>query len=242
MIALIDVGNTYFKYVLVDADTKPSFDVGYTAVKHNDVNEQLLSTILKDATTVVYASVSNKVLLSTVTTYCQQNSIACIHVETSAEALGVKNAYTDFSKLGVDRWLALIAAKHYFPDQSCMIVDAGTATTIDIINSQGVHLGGWILPGLDTMVNALLQHTDKIEAEIEYPQQVAFGQNTQGCVNNGVVAATLGGIEKAYQKLDNQDTKLVITGGYGELLSSQLTIDSILEPMLVFKGLYQFKD
>ncbi|WP_352284776.1 type III pantothenate kinase, partial [Pseudoalteromonas sp. Q18-MNA-CIBAN-0097] len=71
-------------------------------------------------------------------------------------------AYEHVGNLGIDRWLALIAGFTLYPNTACIVVDAGTATTIDVLDSEGLHLGGWILPGLDLMTSSLTQNTQRV--------------------------------------------------------------------------------
>ena len=72
------------------------------------------------------------------------------------------SGYRDPERLGVDRWLALIAARER-SKQPTVIVDAGSACTIDLLDSEGRHLGGYILPGLTAMGEALVRGTHQIQ-------------------------------------------------------------------------------
>jgi pantothenate kinase type III len=82
----------------------------------------------------------------------------CCQIYTQKYALGVRNAYPKHNKLGVDRWLAMLAAYHYYNAPVC-IVSCGSALTLDIVDSQGQHLGGMIMPGLNLMQQALSRGT-----------------------------------------------------------------------------------
>jgi type III pantothenate kinase len=80
-------------------------------------------------------------------------------VAVRGSCLGLRVAYEDPSRLGVDRWLALLAAQGHWGSGSALIVDAGTAVTYDLLHDGGRHLGGLILPGIEMMRGALLQGT-----------------------------------------------------------------------------------
>ena len=70
------------------------------------------------------------------------------------QACGVRNGYESPEQLGPDRWAALIAARALEPGRACLVVNAGTATTVDALSAQGEFLGGLILPGVDLMRSA----------------------------------------------------------------------------------------
>ena len=90
----------------------------------------------------------------------------CFHVvpvfaRSARQGAGVKNGYADAAQLGVDRWLAICAAYHRYQAAVC-VVDAGTATTIDVVSASGEHRGGLILPGLRLMASALMRETSDL--------------------------------------------------------------------------------
>ena len=70
----------------------------------------------------------------------------------------MRNAYAEPARLGIDRWAAIIAAYHRFPEGAC-VVDCGTACTFDLVDAGGRHRGGYILPGLSAMEGAVLGET-----------------------------------------------------------------------------------
>ncbi len=85
-------------------------------------------------------------------------SIEIIKAQTTAEKCGVKNAYRNPEKLGIDRWLALIAVHQHYP-ANCWIIDCGSAITLDYVLQNGQHQGGLIAPGLNMMQQALTKNT-----------------------------------------------------------------------------------
>src|SRR6185503_15791565 len=82
-------------------------------------------------------------------------------VATAAEQFGVRCAYTEPSRLGVDRWVAVLAAYHAARGAACAI-DAGTAVTFDAVDSAGMHLGGLIFPSARLLAAALDRNTSNI--------------------------------------------------------------------------------
>ncbi|QWF69642.1 type III pantothenate kinase [Methylomonas paludis] len=152
----------------------------------------------------------------------------------AAQAFGVTNAYQNPEKLGIDRWLALLAAHHYYPG-SCCIVDCGTALTIDLINADGLHLGGLICPGLMVMKKALLANTAALEFERVAPQ-LMLADTTAAAIDNGVLAAGAGCIEAIVSRLEPTD-HILLCGGDASLLAGQLNLNVQIDADLVFKGL-----
>ena len=107
--------------------------------------------------------------------------------ETQSEQCGVKNAYPVPSQLGVDRWMAILAAWNKCKT-GCVVVDAGTALTIDVVDPQGKHLGGYIVPGLATMRRTLFDTTRDVKVDEEgLPSDIrSYPANTDDAVRVGV--------------------------------------------------------
>lgn len=84
--------------------------------------------------------------------------------ESTAMAAGVRNGYADPAQLGVDRWLALVAARNAYPDRPLCVIDCGTAFTADFMDSSGQHLGGYIAPGRSTMFACLNEGGARVPA------------------------------------------------------------------------------
>lgn len=109
---------------------------------------------------------------------------------SAANGAGVRSGYTDPAQLGVDRWLAICAAFARYRAPVC-VVDAGTATTVDVVTGEGQHEGGLILPGIALMQSALLGHTGdlaRLAAEGDPGDQGAVPDGTAGGPGDRVVA------------------------------------------------------
>lgn len=153
------------------------------------------------------------------------------------EACGVRSGYRDPRKLGVDRWLALIAARHHHPLPAC-IVDCGTALTLDVLDNDGRHHGGLICPGAALMRRSLGQGTAQVEAE-EHETDALLGDHTAAAVTLGVEAALAGLVERSLARLAPRwpDLHLVLTGGDAIRLARNLSRPAQLAPDLVLRGL-----
>jgi type III pantothenate kinase len=163
---------------------------------------------------------------------------------STANCCGVTNAYTNPERLGVDRWLALIAA-YKSCGHAVMVVDAGTALTIDAVDDAGHHIGGYIIPGIRLMEHALSNGTDRVRYESgQAIASVTLGRDTRDCVQHGVVAALVGAIIVASEQFKAAVGKpplIYITGGSSALLNECLqnisALDIRVEADLVLNGL-----
>lgn len=158
-----------------------------------------------------------------------------ISVPKSSATFGsVINAYPQPEKLGVDRWLALLAAHHYYPGNSC-IIDCGTAITLDFIDSQGQHRGGLISPGLLLMKKALAQNTAALDLN-QQTQVLGLADNTISAIDSGTFLAAIGLIEAAIKRYQPVE-QVIITGGDADLIEQYLSMNLISDQALVLKGL-----
>lgn len=163
----------------------------------------------------------------------------------TAECGGVRCAYRDISRLGVDRWLAVLAAYRRAPEPA-LVVDCGSAVTLDLLGANGEHLGGYIVPGLGLMRRALYSDTDavKVQPPSESVDVLSPGQNTQDAVNRGLPLMVLGAVERAYDALAHQCAvegsmrpRLLFCGGDGGLLAPWCDRPNEVVEDLVMEGL-----
>ena len=136
---------------------------------------------------------------------------------SQAECAGVRNGYDDVSRMGVDRWLAMLAAYNSCRD-ACVIIDAGTALTIDAVGKDGQHHGGYILPGAGLALRALEQSTGRVRFGIAESADTGLGKNTDACVHNGKWLGLVGAVKLALYEAEKQigrHYKVLVTGGDG---------------------------
>lgn len=152
---------------------------------------------------------------------------------------GVINGYQLPEKLGVDRWLGILAAKARTLG-ACIVVDCGSAITVDLVTPQGEHLGGYIAPGLRLMREALNTKTSAIKlSQIGYPENDFPGRNTVAAIKSAELGMISGLVDHARSVLLHYGAalpKLWVTGGDGEWLASMLD-NSIFDEDLVLEGL-----
>jgi type III pantothenate kinase len=151
------------------------------------------------------------------------------------EMCGLKNSYVNPAKMGVDRWLAMLAAWGTEPNHQHIVIDAGTAITLDIIDTNGQHLGGYICPGFNMMKSTLLSGTSKVRAEESWVHGRTPGESTQLCVDHGIQDMVLSWIERHCHAMPG--ARIWVSGGDGVMLCKHLTIEHTLNADLVLDGL-----
>jgi len=237
---LVDVGNSRTKF-LFEIDNK------LTEIEHiaNDaVNNNWLTKISGEIESITLASVNKNHLTDVFCKYSKQNKIPFIQVKSEGERFGVMSSYQEPEALGVDRWLTLLAANNLYKNKNVLIIDAGTATTADLLDKNANHAGGWILPGIDTLFSSLLVNTTQVLATQAPVSTIALGKNTSECVNNACWAATIGFIEQAViqaKKLMILD-EILITGGNAQGISKLLAEEHTVIDKLVFHGMLRFNE
>ena len=156
---------------------------------------------------------------------------------------GVVNGYQVVSQMGVDRWLAVLAAFQAIKGP-CVVVDCGTACTVDVVAPGGRHIGGYIVPGLKMMTNILFHDTEcVISPVVPYVIPPAPGKSTDTAVSAGLPAMIIGLIEYALMDdvLAGSKVPVVLTGGDGrvfqQVLINRLGLRVDFNAQLVLDGL-----
>lgn len=235
---LVDIGNTRTKYTF-----EQQGELSIIQSERNEtINEKWLSSITEPVVSIVVASVSEAHIIEVFIAYAQQHNIELHIVNSESKRFGVTSSYQQPTTLGIDRWLTLLAANILYPDENVLIIDAGTATTIDLLDSNGIHLGGWILPGIDILFNSLLSNTSKVLATQEHQANISFGKSTSDGVNNACWAATLGFIEQGIKQANKQVSldNVLLTGGNAKKVSALLNRQHRIINELVFIGMQRF--
>lgn len=150
-----------------------------------------------------------------------------------AERCGVRSRYDPPGKLGSDRWAALVAAQALQPG-GCLVVNAGTATTVDRLSAAGEFLGGLILPGVDLMRFVLHEHTGRLP--LQEGNFVRTPRNTVDAIETGCRHAQAGAVERMY-RVAGAGAQCLVSGGAGPSLIEQLEIPCRYVENLVLEGL-----
>jgi len=157
-------------------------------------------------------------------------------LESQSEQCGVTSHYSAPQQLGVDRWMALLAARSRTRD-GCLVVSAGTAMTVDALAADGQFLGGIIVPGIALTAQALQQGTALVgqtDGQIR-----TFPRNTADAVRTGAVLAMAGAISLMHARLSSLSAvrlRCLLTGGDAGVLMPLLQLDAECVPDLVLEG------
>ena len=167
-------------------------------------------------------------------------------VVSSAKACGVVNGYDHPSRLGVDRWVALIGARQRLlrqgPPRPALVVMVGTAVTVDALDTSGRFLGGLILPGFGLMLRALEMGTAGLKAPTG--EAVDFPTHTSDALMSGGADAIAGAVERMHRRLrarTGEAPALLMTGGAAVKLGPIVDLPFETVDTLIFEGLLQLQ-
>lgn len=247
---LLDAGNTRLKWAVLDLaqhDAHPAQAalsdspawLGQGATIYGD-----LATLTTDwqqwgKLNIGYGvRVANNDAISRVQQVLAALDLAVDWLRVGNRAGGVRNAYEPPESLGADRWAALLAARERTAD-CALVISAGTALTIDALDTNGDFLGGTILPGLHSMRQAL--GLDTAQVGLQYGKLQTFPNNTADAVESGLISACLGAITTMQAHLENKTgsvPRIFLTGGDGASLRFFLPEGITMVPGLVLEGVY----
>lgn len=246
---LMDIGNTRLKWgVLDNGAIRRTGHISHEKIREDGLTA-LTSKLPRHVDTVLASNVSGVSFATRLSGVIGMHCDCDVHfAHSTASACGVTNSYRQPRRLGVDRWMAMIGAWSEF-ESSCLVIDAGTAVTIDAIDDSGQHLGGQILPGVALMARVLASNTSDIPATSRRSARKAndigmFARNTGGAVAFGALNAVVGAVERAERVMrgEGHSPALVLTGGDASRILSSLETEPNHRPHLVLQGLARMLD
>lgn len=253
MLLTIDAGNTRTKWAIFNRNGEIT---QHGACANDQLSSIDLSPELLGYERIIISNVAGKAHAFRLENLLANHHLPVRWLKASHAACNVINGYIDVETLGTDRWASLIAAWHikYTP---CVVVNAGTAITIDALhsqsenNQQGEFLGGMILPGLNLMQKSLGLGTAQLpikDAAQDFNENTPadiFAKSTTQAIAAGAVHAITGAIEYMANALKSQCGQtpfIILSGGDAPVIQSYLT-DAVTNPIvivdnLVLKGLH----
>ncbi len=241
---LIDFGNTRCKWALasdVNLQTVSAFQ--YT-------NEDPTLRVEEVLQAIDFAGIEQIDAVSVLGPVFEQIFVNKLKLITSREVTffrsqqknyGVKLSYTNEHTYGADRYAALIGAHHRVSGDK-VVLDCGTATTVDMIDASGVHAGGLIMPGVSLMVDSLANKTTGIPMNDANQAVRLLCNNTEQAVYSGCALMLQYGLNGIIQQLvenTGKQTSVLITGGASHLLelAAFANVTYIERPHLILEGL-----
>ena len=231
-VVLIDVGNTRGKWLCVGSDGP---------VRRGDAAPDAVAASLPPAprgTPALISSVAADATDATLRTALEARGYTTWFAQSHALLDGLRNGYEAPAGLGVDRWLAMLAALQRCRGRRFCVVDAGSALTIDFVAADGTHEGGFILPGRRLMERALQVDTGRVRYAGADVSGLAPGRSTAEAVGHGIGLALAGAVQLALARARRESAldAVLLCGGDAGLLAQHID-DAELAPDLVFEGL-----
>ncbi|MEL7121546.1 MAG: type III pantothenate kinase [Bacteroidota bacterium] len=193
---------------------------------------------------------TKKVILSTVSSSLSQDEIDQLGRHfffiqlNETTALPIVNEYETPETLGKDRLAAVVGANHLFPNQNCLVIDAGTCITLDVITAKGHFKGGNISPGLEMRMKAMHHFTANLP--LVEPEELKnwLGTNTRSALINGAQVGTICEMD-AFLALCQEkyhSINVILTGGDADFLAKQWKRKIFVHHNLVLRGLNKILD
>ena len=170
-----------------------------------------------------------------------RSSLRCQIIGVDSAHAPLHIAYESPQKLGHDRIANAFGARYHAPN-GAIVVDLGTATHFDVITPDGTFLGGPILAGVQTMLDALTQRIPHLPAFALTDDIQPVSNSTQAALNTGAILGTAGAIEKIIAEIQKQidfAPQIILTGGHAPLIAPHIHYD-LWAPHLTLEGLCQY--
>ena len=239
MLLAIDVGNTSIHSGIFDKKTlKKTFRIPAYSDRLDRIYEVKLKPYLKKIDSVIVASVVPLALKKVGKAIKKAINKNCIVVGRDIDS-GVKNLYRNPKQVGSDRLVNARAAYELYGG-GCIIVDFGTAITIDIVNKRKEYIGGVIAPGPGISLWALSEKTALLPKVIIKKPKGILGRETKESMLIGVIygfSSLCDGIVGRLKKRYCRNAMVIATGGFSKLIGPYCETIDMIDPELTLKGL-----
>ena len=230
---LVDIGNTRLKWRLQEHGLVKCSG----AILVSDLSFAQLQAALPTSVAGVYwASVASDEKGRCLEAWAYQKNVPHHQFTTQEDWQSLINGYQQAQSLGVDRWLAMVAARQFTQSAVC-VVDCGSAITFDYVNCEGCHVGSYIIPGARLMSQALARDTAKITFAQKTIKNVRPGTNTTQAVLAGCSQMARHGVFGLVRDAQSHGYEILMCGGDGMAIANELAVTYVAE--LVLDGLAQ---
>lgn len=240
MMLLCDVGNTRIKWALASDRGRLEPAAALAHRGHHSVSAELERSLasLGRVERVVACSVASPDVNERLER-CARDlwSLSPQWMPARRRGWGVQCAYSAPESMGADRWAMLVGARRRHPEGAC-VVSCGTAVTVDLLDGEGLHLGGVILPGISLMRRSLAENTALIAPSTG--KVAAFPDNTPDAVATGAVLAAASTVDRLFAELrraSGPDVACILCGGDAEEVRGLMVRDAVVRHRLVLEGL-----
>ncbi|MGK0389092.1 MAG: type III pantothenate kinase [Maribacter sp.] len=227
----IDIGNTRMKVGLFERDDL----IHDMNIANDDINALIVYLNKHQVEKVILSSTA--IVAEELEEYLKQQ-YHYIRLSTTTP-VPIQSTYTTPKTLGKDRVAAVIGAASLFPKKDCLVIDAGTCITYDLINANNVYLGGNIAPGISMRLRAMDEFTAALPLVSKQHPDTDRGYSTETAIRNGAVWGTALEVQGFIQRFDQQTETLttILTGGDASLLDKLINWNTCVESHLVLIGL-----
>ncbi len=229
-ILAIDFGTSFAKWGIFEDGKLLKKQKGNTPSEMNlIIKEESPAKIICSSVSMSYQEIAE-----------QLNTSIPLHFLTYQSKLNFTLKYKSPETLGTDRIAAVAGARELFPENDCLIIDAGTCITYEFINASGEYLGGAISPGMEIKFKALQQFTKRLPLVEREEGTELIGNTTQNAIKSGVIHGTIAEIREIIRMYRNKspNLRLVICGGDSTFFANHIEDTIKIAPDLVLIGLY----
>lgn len=241
MILELDCGNSLIKWRVISASGE-RLSGGVASSDELLIGDLLAMPALSLRACRLVSVRSDDETLALVARLHHEFSIDTACARPAEELAGVRNGYAEYARLGLDRWLAVVGA-YRAVGKACLVIDLGTAITSDFVAADGLHLGGFICPGMPLMRNQLRTHTRRIRYDDQQAEEALHdmspGRSTVEAVERGCLMMLQGFVRGQIalaEEYCGADFEVFLTGGDAGLVKGVCSRAQI-DPDLIFAGL-----
>ncbi|MCW8826815.1 MAG: type III pantothenate kinase [Gammaproteobacteria bacterium] len=237
MTLLFDIGNSRIKW-----QDREHFDETPNAFSYSQedfdakLTEVLTQLAAPDADVVVVSVASEEINIAFEAWIKCNWDVETVFLATKQKWHELKNGYEIPERLGVDRWYALVGAVERYP-LPFVVCDIGTAVTVDIVDIHGDHLGGYIIPGIETMIRSLISETNiNLNTPMPSIDMMEFPADTHAAIERGCFHA-IGALIDSVKEQVGDASCCILTGGGADLIGQLLKTNSEIDRNLIFHGM-----
>ena len=235
MTLVIDIGNSSAKLAVYAKDMMADYmqfnsigkpELEEVLSKHPEIGQCILSSVRKEDPGLIAL---------------MRDSFSLFLLLDHNTPVPIQNQYHSKSTLGYDRIAAAVGASYLFPCQNLLVIDAGTAITIDLVTSDNAYLGGNISPGLTLRFRSLHEFTDNLPLVHGNESSELMSRDTESAIASGVINGIIFELEGYIneQKLRYSDLKVVMTGGDAIIFVKKLKNSIFVDSNLNLFGLHR---
>jgi len=234
MIICIDVGNTRTKVAVYENSTLQQLIISNNEKLVKNISKQIQG--IENCIDIILSSVGNLDPDIVV----QLEKLGRVTIVTHNSPVPFKNLYATPHTLGIDRIVLAAGATLKYPNQSRLVIDAGTCITYDFINNQNQYHGGAISPGIGLRYKSLNEYTANLPLEKISELHPFVGNSTSGSIHSGVLNGVIAEIEAFIDHFKHQDENLtvILTGGNSEFLVNRLKNSIFANPNFLLESLF----